>query len=302
MPRVNKLKRSSRFNWALILALVIFTLFLSLALYAFFFSPYGVNDLTPAGKLQPPSWTYPCGTDHLGRDILTRLGQAGAYSLGLALGIVGVGASLGFVVGSASGYFGGFCDWILMRLSDMLLAFPGILMALLIITVLGRSPGALIFSLGLAFIPSFARLVRSAFQGLRQENFVKRLEIMEAPSWRIIFLHLTPLVMREYVSAMVLGLANAILAESSLSFLGFGIQAPKPSWGSMLADARPYLFLQPTYALFPGLALVLVVLAFFLLRRGLDQVSWDKGDRACEQLQDSPIEQKELETGGERKV
>lgn len=269
--QVKSTKKRTRLNVDLVLAILLLSLIAALAIYGFFISPYGVNELTPEGKLQPPSALHPCGTDHLGRDILTRLGQAGVYSLAIAAGIVALGAFLGYVIGAAAGFFGGFVDWILSRLTDSLLAFPGILMALLIITVLGRGLPSLILSLGLAFVPSFARIVRSAFQGLRTENFVKRLEIMDAPSWRIILVHLTPLVAPDYLNAMVLGLANAILAESSLSFLGFGIQAPRPSWGSMLADSRAYLFRAPYYPLFPGLALVLTVLAFFLLRRGLDR-------------------------------
>lgn len=258
-----------RINFEIIFALLILLGLIALAVYGFFLSPYGVNEITTGGKLQGPMPGHLAGTDHLNRDLFTRLGQAGFYSLSLAFGIVAIGALGGLILGATAGYFGGFIDWLLSRLIDSLLAFPGILMALLVITALGRSVASLIFSLGLAFIPSFARIVRSAFQAMRGQNFVKRLEIMDVPSWRIIFVHMTPLIKEEYLNAMVIGLANAILAESSLSFLGFGIQAPRPSWGSMLSDARAYIFQAPHYAIFPGIAIVLTVLAFHLLRRGL---------------------------------
>lgn len=246
-------------------ALAIFILLGLLMVYAFLFSPYGVSDLTEAGKLQPPSWAHPLGTDHLSRDLLTRVGQGAAWSLLLALGIIGVGASLGLIIGGPAAYFGGWLDWGLSRLVDTLLAFPGILMALMLMTVLGRGVATLIFSLGLAFTPSFARIARAGLQEVRGENFIKRLEIMDAPASRIIFVHMLPLIRDQYLNALMLGLANALLAESGLSFLGFGLQPPTPSWGSILAEAQAYVFQAPWYAIFPGLALVLTVFAIYLL-------------------------------------
>ena len=255
------------------LALLIFALLGLLMVYAFFLSPYGVNELTAAGKLQPPSWAHPMGTDHLARDLLTRIGQGAGWSLVLALGIIGVGASLGLVIGGPAAYFGGPVDWVLSRLTDTLLAFPGILMALMLMTVWGRGPVTLILALGLAFVPSFARIARAGLQKLRGENFIKRLEIMDAPAGRIIFVHMLPLIRDQYLNAIMLGLANALLAESGLSFLGFGLQPPTPSWGSILAESQAYIFQAPWYALFPGSALVLTVFAIYLYGR-----SWQGGE------------------------
>lgn len=246
---------------------VLLSLILGLMAYAYLFSPWGVNELSEAGKLAPPSAAHPFGTDHLSRDILTRVGQGASGTLIVALGTVLVGAFLGLILGALAGYYGGWTDWLISRFTDSLLAFPGILMALLVITVLGRGLPQLILALGLAFTPSFARIVRSAFKEYRGRNFVKRLEVMGTPPWRILFVHIAPLLREQYLNALGIGLANAILAESSMSFLGFGVQAPRPSWGSMLADAQPYVFRAPSYALFPGLAIVLTVFSIFMFSR-----------------------------------
>lgn len=248
-------------------ALLIFVLLGLVMIYGFCLSPYGVNELTEGGKLQPPSWAHPMGTDHLARDLLTRVGQGAGWSLLLALGIIAVGASLGLVIGGPAAYFGGPVDWALSRLTDTLLAFPGILMALMLMTVLGRGVASLVFSLGLAFVPSFARIARAGLQKVRGENYIKRLEIMDAPAGRIIFVHMLPLIRDQYLNALMLGLANALLAESGLSFLGFGLQPPTPSWGSILAESHAYIFQAPWYAIFPGFALVLTVFAIYLFGR-----------------------------------
>lgn len=250
-----------------ILGVFFLLLIAGLMIYAYFFSPYDMNELNAAGKLAPPSLAHPFGTDHLSRDLLTRVGQGSAGSLIVAFGTVVLGATLGFFIGSAAGYFGGFIDWLLSRVIDSLLAFPALLMALLVVSVWDRGIPQLILALGLAFTPSFARIVRSVYQVQRQRDFVKRLEVMGAPPLRILFLHISPLLKEQYLNALAIGLANAILAESSMSFIGFGVQAPKPSWGGMLSDARAYVFQAPWVAIFPGLCIVLTVLAIFLIKR-----------------------------------
>ncbi len=264
-------RRKKKFSPERCIALAFFLLLGLLIAYSFFLSPFGMNEITSAGKLADPSLTHPFGTDHLARDLLTRVGQGAFRSLVLALAIVSIGAVGGLLLGAFAGYFGGLTDWLLSRLIDTLLAFPGILMALLVMTVFGRGPLQLTISLGIAFIPSFARIVRSSFQSYRGRNFVKRLEIMDTPVWRIIFLHITPLLKDQYLDAYVIGLANAILAEAGLSFLGFGVQAPNPSLGSILSDAQSYVFRVPRYALIPGLLLVLMVFAIHMVRRDLEK-------------------------------
>lgn len=253
----------------LIIALLLLSIIFVLMAYALFLSPYDIAEITDAGKLQAPSLAHPMGTDHLSRDLLVRVGYGGIYSILIALGIVSIGAGCGLLLGSLAAYFGGWTDWLISRFTDTLLAFPGMMMALLLITILGRGSGTLILALGIAFIPSFARVARSGMRELKQRNFVKRLEVMDASPARIIFLHMLPLLKDQFLDALVIGLANAILAESALSFLGFGIQAPKPSWGNLMSDAKAYLLKAPGYALFPGLAIVITVFALYLLRKGL---------------------------------
>lgn len=252
----------------LILACLLLALLLLVMLYAHFLSPWEVDQLTPSGKFAPPSPAHPMGTDHLSRDMLTRVGQGASSTLLVALGTVILGAVGGLLLGAAAGYFGGWIDWLISRLIDSLLAFPAILMALLIMTVWGRGILQLIVALGIAFTPSFARIVRSAFRIHRGRNFVKRLEVMGCPTWRILFLHITPLLREQYLNAIIIGIANAILAESGMSYIGFGVPQPYPSWGSMLSDARAHIFRAPWVAVWPGAAIVATVLAIFLLRRG----------------------------------
>lgn len=261
----------------LILSLLLLGLIVGLMIYAAAFCPFASNELTTAGKLAPPSAEHPMGTDHLSRSILVRVGEGASGTLLVAFGTVLLGAFYGLILGALAGYFGGWADWLISRFTDSLLAFPGILMALLVITVLGRGIPQLIFALGLAFTPSYARLVRSAFRQYRGRNYIKRLEVMGTPPLRILFVHMLPLLRSQSLNALGIGLANAILAESSMSFLGFGIQPPRPSWGSMLAEAQPYIFQAPWLALFPGLAIVLTVFAIFLLARSGQQLLEERG-------------------------
>lgn len=243
--------------------------------YGFYLSPYEPGQLIPNGRLQPPSTAHLMGTDHLSRDLLTRVGQGTAATLIVAVGVNLFAGALGLLLGALAGYFGGAADWLVLRLTDTLLAFPGILMALLLLTVMGRGLPQLILALGLAFTPSYARITRSAFRLYRGRDFVKRLEVMGAPPWRILFIHLAPLLREQYRDAVGIGLANAILAESGMSFLGFGTQEPWISWGVMLSEARAYLFRAPWQAIFPGLAIITTVFGIFLLARG--RAPWRKG-------------------------
>lgn len=260
MPRNRKLPE-------LILAGVLLTILFLVMLYAQFISPWEPDQLTPSGKFSPPSTTHFLGTDHLSRDVLTRIGKGASVTLLVAVGTVAVGALGGLLLGATAGYFGGKIDWLISRLIDSLLALPAILMALLVMTVWGRGIPQLIVALGIAFTPSFARIVRSAFRVHRGRNFVKRLEVMGSPTWRILFLHITPLLREQYLNAIIIGSANAILAESGMSYIGFGVPQPHPSWGSMLSDARAHVFRAPWVAIWPGVAIVATVLAIFLLHR-----------------------------------
>ena len=220
-------------------------------------------------RLQPPSATHWFGTDNYGLDIFTRLMEGGRRTLGIAAATVALGLLGGLLLGGLSGFFGGRVDWVLMRINDALLSFPSILLALLFITVLGRGIVQLVLAMGLMFTPSFARVVRSGFLQLRDRPHVLRVQVLGASPWRIMAVHILPSVLASLSSATAIGFANAILTESSLSYLGLGIPPTEASWGRMLFDAQSFFTTAPWFALFPGLIILVAVLLAFVLGSAL---------------------------------
>jgi peptide/nickel transport system permease protein len=170
-----------------------------------------------------------------------------------------------------SGFAGGIWDEITMRLIDALSSFPGILLALVMISLLGNSPGALIIALLILFIPGFTRIMRNGMLSYKNRDFILAARIAGISTTRIIFVHIFPNLVPSLLSASVLGLSNAILAESTMSYLGLGIQPPVPSWGRMLSESQTFLFRAPWCALAPGLMIMLTVLAFHYLGEGLGE-------------------------------
>jgi len=211
------------------------------------------------------------GTDHMGRDVLARVLGGAGVTLSVALGTVFIGATAGLVIGAVTGYVGGWFDEIVMRLSDGLTAFPSVLLALVIMSFAESGPGNLILILGLLFIPSFARVARGEFLRCRNLDYVKRARLMGASRLRVLFIHILPGTLPVYLSAVVIGFNNAVLAEASMSFLGLGIQQPQVSLGRMLAESQSYLSSAPWIALFTGGAIVLVVFTFSLLAQALGE-------------------------------
>jgi peptide/nickel transport system permease protein len=240
-----------------------------LSLTSLVWVPYGYNDMEAERRFLPPNGTYLMGTDNFGRDVFSRIMEGGRYSLLAALLTVAGSATLGSILGLSSGYAGGPLDEVLMRLMDALSSFPGILLALVMVSLLGNGEGALVIALLVLFIPSFTRIMRSGMLQFKNRDFVKAARLWGASSARLIFVHILPNVLPSLLSASVLGLSNAILAEATMSYLGLGIQPPLPSWGRMLSEAQGYLFNAPWCALAPGLMIVLTVLAFHFLGEGL---------------------------------
>ncbi|MDI9499039.1 MAG: dipeptide/oligopeptide/nickel ABC transporter permease/ATP-binding protein [Bacillota bacterium] len=228
--------------------------------------------MDPARRLQPPSAAHLFGTDNYGRDILICLFEGGRATLSIAAGTILLGCLAGLVIGALSGFFGGRVDWLLMRFNDALLSFPSILLALLFITVLGGGRWQLILAMGLMFTPSFARVVRTGFMQQRSSPHVIRVQVMGASPWRVMTVHILPLILVRLSSAIAIGLANAILTESSLSFLGLGIPPSERSWGRMLHDAQSFIFEAPWFAVFPGLIIVFTVLLAFILGSALTEL------------------------------
>ena len=212
----------------------------------------------------------PLGTDNFGRDIFSRVLQGAGSTVSIALATLGIGAVCGSLVGALTGYFGGPADEILMRLNDALTAFPSILLALVVISVL--EPGKksnVIIALGLVFIPSFARVSRTAFASLRDVNYIKSARLMGASSARILAVHMLPNTAPVLLPALTIGFNNAVLAEASMSFLGIGVTPPDASLGYMLSEAQGMLFAAPWYAAGTGLIIVLLVFSVGLLGEGL---------------------------------
>ena len=242
----------------------------ALILLSFFWTPYDPNAMAAGPKFDAPSLAHWMGTDNFGRDIFSRVLQGAGSTVSIALATLGIGAVCGSLVGALTGYFGGPADEILMRLNDALTAFPSILLALVVISVL--EPGKksnVIIALGLVFIPSFARVSRTAFASLRDVNYIKSARLMGASSARILAVHMLPNTAPVLLPALTIGFNNAVLAEASMSFLGIGVASRGASLGYMLSEAQGMLFAAPWYAAGTGLIIVLLVFSVGLLGEGL---------------------------------
>ena len=261
-------KRTS--NVYLTVGLILFGLVAGLILLGTFWTPYDPAAMSVGGKFDPPSAAHLLGTDNFGRDIFSRVLQGAGSTFLIALATVTIGAVVGTVVGALTGYFGGIVDDVLMRLNDAMTAFPSILLALVIISLLG--PGSkynVIIALGLVFIPSFARVSRTAFAALRDVNYVKSARLMGASPARILVVHILPNTMQVLLPAITIGFINAVLAEDSMSYLGIG--STDASLGYMLSEAQGMFLRAPWYALGTGLAIVLLVFSVGLIGEGLQR-------------------------------
>jgi peptide/nickel transport system permease protein len=244
-------------------------LFAAIGLMALVFTPYDPTAMALSQALQSPSVTHWFGTDDLGRDLLSRIMRGSTTSLTIAVGGVSVALLVGVTIGAVSGYTGGWLDNVLMRCVDVLLAVPGILLALVIVAVLGVGTGNLIAAVGIFSVPGFARITRGTVLSLRAREFVEAARCLGASSPRVLGRHILPNAGGPIIVQATLRAATAILTASSLSFLGLGAQPPEPEWGLLLAAARDHLQSSPHLAIFPGLALATVVLGFNLLGDGL---------------------------------
>jgi peptide/nickel transport system permease protein len=260
-------RKTYHFNY--ILGLLITGFVLLLVLIGFFYTPYDPNKMNSALKNSPPSLSHLLGTDNFGRDILSRVMEGAGTTYIIAVAIVFIGASLGTIVGALTGYFGGWFDEVLMRLNDVLTSFPSILLALVFVSVFGPGTYNIIFAMGLIFIPSYARVVRSEFIVLKERDFVKNAKLMGAGSLRIMFLHILPNTKKVLIPALLIGFNNAVLAEAGLSFLSLGVQPPQASLGRMLSEAQSYILNSPWYAMAPGVMIILTVLGFSLISGGV---------------------------------
>lgn len=232
-------------------------------------SPYDPAAQELARRLEAPSLSHPFGLDELGRDILARLMQGARISLLVGLAVVSVSSTVGMFFGSVAGYFGGRIDDAISRVIDVLMAFPGILLAIALVAVLGPSLTNVVIALSVIGWVGYARLVRGQALRARELEFVQAARASGAGASRIVFHHILPTAFPSVVVQATIGMAGAIIAEAALSFLGLGVQPPTPSWGTMLDAGRAHLFDAPHLTIFPGLAIALLVLGFNFLGDGL---------------------------------
>lgn len=239
------------------------------AILAPWLSPYDPAAQVLPLRLAGPSRAHPFGLDELGRDILSRILAGARISLLVGLVVVSVSATVGTLVGAIAGYVGGITDDLISRVIDVLLAFPGILLAIALVAVLGPSLVNVVLALSVIGWVGYARLVRGQVLRAREFEFVQAARALGAGTPRVIVRHVVPTTLPAVLVQATLGMAGAIIAEAALSFLGLGVQPPTPSWGTMLSGGRVHLLDAPHLTVFPGLAIALLVLGFNFLGDGL---------------------------------
>lgn len=261
-------KQFKRSRLALIGVGVILVL-LGAAVFAPWVAPYDPLKMDFTALLKPPSSEHVFGTDMYGRDIASRVIYGARISLEVAFIIVIMGSGIGTIAGGIAGYFGGICDTIIMRVVDVLLAFPSILLALLIASVMGPGLLSVMIALGAVSWLTFARVVRAEILSIKERDFVAAARAVGASSLRILARHVLPNCMAPVIVLATLQMATALISAASLSFLGMGAQPPQPEWGSMLNEAQEFLREAWWYAFFPGMAIVITVLAINFVGDGL---------------------------------
>ncbi|MCR5208830.1 MAG: ABC transporter permease [Lachnospiraceae bacterium] len=253
--------------------LVITGLIFIIALVGCFYTPYEPTAMNVSIRNTAPSLAHIFGCDDSGRDVFSRVMEGIRNTFFISTMTVLIGSGFGIILGAAAGYYGGKFDEILMRINDALFAFPSVLLALVIVSLLGPGFLNVTVALGIAFIPSFARIVRSGFKSQVNMDYVQSARLMGAGDLRIIFVHILPNILPVLMSSVMIGFNNAVLAEAGLSYLGIGVQPPRASLGLMLKDGQALLATAPWNALFPGMVIVLMVLGFALLSEGISEAS-----------------------------
>ena len=249
-----------KININLILGLILTGIVIIPAITGIFWTPYSTEAMDVSLKLSAPSISHLLGCDNYGRDILSRLMAGSKITLIIGIGTVCFGCSIGTIVGAFTGYYGGRVDNVLMRINDVLFSFPSILLAMVFVSLTGAGNLQLI-------IPSYARVVRAEFIRNKNMDYVMAARLAGAGDLRIIFVHILPNTIKVLVSSILIGFNNAVLAEAGLSFLGIGVKPPEASLGSMLSNAQTYLFSRPSMVVYPGVALILMILGIALISK-----------------------------------
>ena len=247
--------------------LLIFT-----ALFGRMVAPFDPLEMNFASTFAAPSWTHPFGTDEFGRDIFSRVLWGAQISLQVAFIAVGISGTAGVLLGLVAGFLGGWLDELIMRIMDVLFAFPAVLLAITVMAILGRGVGNAMIAIAIVYVPIFARVTRGAVISVRGREFVTAARVLGRQPWGLMRKHVLPNALGPIIVQTSLSLAFAILAEAALSFFGLGTQPPEPSWGRMLSEGRGFLRQAPWMGIFPGLAIMVSVMGFNFLGDGLRDV------------------------------
>jgi peptide/nickel transport system permease protein len=241
---------------------VVFVLFLLCGIFADVLAPYGMNQISPINRLKPPSWTFPFGTDNLGRDVLSRCLYGARLSVIIGFCAAGLATVISVVIGIVTGYLGGKVDLIVQRFVDAWQSFPDLIVLIVVVSVVGPGMPQIIVTLGLLLGIAGSRIIRSAVVSVREHMYVHAAQSIGASTWRILWRHILPNVLPPVIVLFTTRVGVVILVESALSFLGLGVPPPAPTWGGMLSGSgRSYMFQGPWLALAPGLCLTIVVYA-----------------------------------------
>lgn len=271
-PGSRRISSRLRRHWNLTVGLAILLLLVATAAVSYVYTPHDPNHISIMHRFQPPGDDFLLGSDQFGRDLLSRLMVGSRVTIVVGVASVGIGLVTGLVLGGTAARYGRWVDEVIMRVLDALAAYPSLLLAILLASIMGAGAVSGTLAIGLATVPVFARLVRANFLTLLEAEFIQAARAVGASGARILWRHLLPNTAAILLVQATIAFANSILAEAALSYLGLSIQPPHPSWGRMLREAQDFLVFSPYPALWPGLAIAITVLGLNLLGDGLRDV------------------------------
>ncbi len=268
-PRFKEVWRQLKKNKVSMVCLALLIAIILVAIFAPFLAPYSYEYQDRKHAMEGSSSAHLLGTDRLGRDILSRLLYGTRQSLSMGILAIITAAIVGVVIGAIAGYYGGWLDNLIMRLLDIYQSVPMFLLCITFAAILGPSLRNAIIAIGISMVPGFARLMRSSILTVRDSEYIEAARLCNASTFRIIMKHIIPNAIATIIVNITMSIGGAVLSGAGLSFIGLGVQSPIAEWGAMISDARNYLRQAPTLALYPGLCIMIVVLAFNLLGDGL---------------------------------
>jgi len=256
-------------NKGSLVGFVIICIILATFFSAFFISYNSMAATSAANRIQPPSWQFPFGTDNLGRNLFLRIVYGARYSVTIGFACTFLSLFFGVLIGAVSGFYGGFVDNVIMRITDVISSVPGMLFTMVIMTAFGQSLGNMIFAMGINGITMYVRITRASVLAVRSNEFVEASKAIGVSNFEIIYGEVLPNGMAPIIITVTTGIGMTIMAAAGLSFIGFGVPPPLPEWGGLVSSGRAYLRTAPWISAFPGLAIMLVTLSFNMMGDGL---------------------------------